>query len=139
MHLPRDWWLYSYRPYHVFFCMSQHHYRHPLPFTAHLKRGSDPDITVSPTSGELAPVNSRGTLFFITYEPKTYGRSHRARLVVQVWWVLLHVHVHVYRYYYVCMQHKYMYVHVHDSISRQNGGHSLILTIIIILYKFRSS
>jgi hypothetical protein len=56
---------------------------HPLPFTAHLTRGSDPDITVSPTSGDLAPVNSRGTLFFITYKPKTYGRSHRARLVVQ--------------------------------------------------------
>jgi hypothetical protein len=56
---------------------------HPLPFTAHLAHGSDPDISVSPTSGELAPVNSRGTLFFITYRPRTYGRVHKAKLTVR--------------------------------------------------------
>ena len=35
-------------------------------------------------SGELAPLNSRGTLFFISYKPLSYGRLHKARLIVQV-------------------------------------------------------
>ena len=59
--------------------------RHPLPFTAYLTQDSDPDITVFPASGELAPVNSKGTLFFLTYKPKTYGRDHKAKLIVQVY------------------------------------------------------
>ena len=67
--------------------------RHSLPFTAHLVHGSDPDITVTPTSGELTSVNGKGTLFFITYKPQTYVRDHRAKLVVQV---------RMYMYMYVC-------------------------------------
>ena len=70
--------------YHNSYCMMCFFGRHPLPFTAHLAHGSDPDITVSPTSGELAPVNSRGTLFFIAYKPRIYGRVHKARLIVNV-------------------------------------------------------
>jgi len=58
--------------------------RHPLPFTAHLVHGSHPDITVFPTSGELTPINGKGTLFFLTYKPQKYGHDHRAKLVVQV-------------------------------------------------------
>jgi len=39
---------------------------------------------VHPTSGKLAPINTRGTLFSVTYRPTTYGRDHHARLIVQV-------------------------------------------------------
>ena len=53
-------------------------------FTAQLLSGSDKEITVSPNSGELTPVNTKGTLFCVTYKPTTYGRNHHAKLVVQV-------------------------------------------------------
>ena len=58
--------------------------RHPVAFTAHLAPGSDSDITVSPMSGALAPINTLGTLFCVSYKPTTYGRDHHARLLVQV-------------------------------------------------------
>ena len=64
--------------------------RHPVPFTAHLAAGSDPELSVHPTSGELAPINTRGTLFCVTYKPTTYGRDHHARLIVQVC-VIMHM------------------------------------------------
>ena len=58
--------------------------RHPVPFTAYLASGSDPDIVVSPLSGTLAPLNTKGTLFCITYKPTAYGRNHQGTLIVQV-------------------------------------------------------
>jgi len=64
--------------------------RHPVPFTAHLAAGSDPELSVHPTSGELAPINTRGTLFCVTYRPTTYGRDHHARIIVQVC-VIMHM------------------------------------------------
>lgn len=68
----------------LFLNMSHHVNRHPTPFIAHLAPGSDPDLTISPTSGNLAPVNTRGTLFCITYTPTSYGRNHHGTLIVQV-------------------------------------------------------
>ncbi len=58
--------------------------RHPSPFTASFSPSSDPEISVQPTNGDLAPVNTRGTLFCVTYKPTTYGRDHHAKLIVQV-------------------------------------------------------
>lgn len=77
--------------------MSQHTtsvHRHPAPFTAHFAPSSDPDLSVSPTSGKLSPVNSRGTLFCLTYKPTAYGRNHRGTLIVQVG-----IHVRTMKYY----------------------------------------
>ena len=55
-----------------------------MPFKALLVSGSDPEISVSPSSGTLAPLNSKGTLFIATYKPKMYGKKHKAKFVVQV-------------------------------------------------------
>ena len=65
-----------------------------MPFTALLVSGSDQEISVSPTSGVLAPCDSKGTLFVATYNPMMYGKNHRAKFVVQVspsflWFLLL--------------------------------------------------
>ena len=51
---------------------------------AQLTAGSDSEFTVQPTSGDLAPVHTRGTLFCVTYKPTTYGKDHHAKLIVQV-------------------------------------------------------
>lgn len=56
---------------------------YPVPFTAYLAPGSDPDMVVSPLSGSLAPLNTKGTLFCISYKPTAYGRNHHATLIVQ--------------------------------------------------------
>ncbi len=60
------------------------YFRHPVSFTAHLTPGSDSDITVTPTSGTLPPIDTNGLLFCVSYKPATYGRPHTATLVVQV-------------------------------------------------------
>lgn len=57
--------------------------RTPMPFTAFIGSGSDPEITVSPTSGILASCRSKGTLFVVTYRPTMYGKNHCAKFVVQ--------------------------------------------------------
>ena len=59
-------------------------FRHPVPFTAYLVPESDPEISVDPTCGELSPINTRGTLFCVSYKPTTYGKDHFAKLVIQV-------------------------------------------------------
>ena len=58
--------------------------RNSVPFTAHIIRGSDPEITVSPLSGTLSSCDSQGTLFTIKYKPTMYGKKHHAKLIVQV-------------------------------------------------------
>ena len=58
-------------------------FRAPVPFTALIGSGSDPEITVSPMSGTLAPCSSKGTLFVVTYRPTMYGKNHCAKFVVQ--------------------------------------------------------
>lgn len=59
-------------------------HRTPMAFNALIVSGSDPEISVYPTSGLLAPRNSKGTLFVATYRPTMYGKKHRAEFVVQV-------------------------------------------------------
>lgn len=58
--------------------------RHPSPFTAYFVAGSDLEFTVSPQSGELHPVGTKGTLITVGFTPKLYGKSYQAKLVVQV-------------------------------------------------------
>nr|XP_039264663.1 cilia- and flagella-associated protein 47-like isoform X2 [Styela clava] len=59
------------------------HSRHPAPFNAFFMQGSDPELTVSPQTGELLPQGSEGTKIHVTFTPSMYGKSYRARLLVQ--------------------------------------------------------
>lgn len=42
------------------------------------------EFTVTPTSGELTPAGTEGTLIRVAYKPQIYGKTHKAKLVVQV-------------------------------------------------------
>lgn len=57
--------------------------RHTLAFEAFFAPNSDLEFTVTPTSGELAPAGSDGTLIRVAYKPQIYGKTHKAKLVVQ--------------------------------------------------------
>lgn len=58
--------------------------RHTLPFEAFFAPNSDLEFTVTPTSGELTPAGTEGTLIRVAYKPQIYGKTHKAKLVVQV-------------------------------------------------------
>ncbi|KAJ8003688.1 hypothetical protein DPEC_G00150920 [Dallia pectoralis] len=57
--------------------------RNPEPFTAGFLPGGDSDFQVCPSSGELLPVGSAGTLITISFTPSMYSRKHSAVLLVQ--------------------------------------------------------
>ncbi|KAM7428352.1 hypothetical protein ABFA07_020665 [Porites harrisoni] len=57
--------------------------RHTLPFEAFFASSSDPDFTVTPAYGELPPSGTEGTLIKVAYKPQIYGKTHRAKLVIQ--------------------------------------------------------
>ncbi|PFX34680.1 Calponin-likey domain-containing protein 2 [Stylophora pistillata] len=57
--------------------------RHALPFEAFFAPNSDLEFTVTPTSGELTPAGTEGTLIKVSYKPQIYGKTHMAKLVVQ--------------------------------------------------------
>ena len=59
-------------------------FRHTLPFEAFFAPSSDPDFTVTPECGELPPSGTEGTLIKVAYKPQIYGKTHKAKLVVQV-------------------------------------------------------
>lgn len=59
-----------------------------MPFEAFFEHRSDTAFTISPKYGELLPLGTLGTVFTITYKPSTYGRTHRAKLIVQVGFVI---------------------------------------------------
>ncbi|XP_078495986.1 cilia- and flagella-associated protein 47 isoform X1 [Ciona intestinalis] len=59
------------------------HSRHPTPFNAYFVGGSDNEFIVTPESGELQPQGTNGTKLSVTFTPNMYGRSYKARLVVQ--------------------------------------------------------
>ena len=59
-------------------------FRHTLPFEAFFAPSSDPDFTVTPAYGELPPSGTEGSLIKVAYKPQIYGKTHRAKLVVQV-------------------------------------------------------
>ena len=45
---------------------------------------SDPEFSVSPSTGELPPVENQGTLLIVSFTPNKYGKVYRGKLVVQV-------------------------------------------------------
>ena len=53
-------------------------------FEAYFASGSDGMFTVLPSSGTLLPVHSDGTLITVLYKPTYYGKTHRAKLLIQV-------------------------------------------------------
>ena len=59
-------------------------FRHALPFEACFAPSSDPDFTVTPAYGDLPPSGTEGTLIKVAYKPQIYGKTHKAKLVVQV-------------------------------------------------------
>ena len=58
--------------------------RHALAFETFFAPNSDLEFTVTPTSGELTPAGTEGTLIRVAYKPQIYGKTHKAKLVVQV-------------------------------------------------------
>ena len=58
-------------------------FRQPLPFEAFFAPSSDEEFTVTPSSGELSPAGTEGTLIRVAYKPQIYGKTHKAKLVVQ--------------------------------------------------------
>jgi len=59
------------------------HYRHPVPFTAHISPNAD-EFSVYPTTGELPAIGTQGSLICVSYRPLVYGKSHTAKAVIQV-------------------------------------------------------
>ena len=64
------------------------HCRHPVPFTAHISPNTD-EFSVKPTNGELPAMNTQGSLICVSYRPLVYGKSHTAKVVIQVSQLLL--------------------------------------------------
>ena len=55
-----------------------------VPYEAYLEKGSDPDFRVYPPTGQLLPLGTEGTLICVAYKPTLYGKTHNAKLIVQV-------------------------------------------------------
>ena len=58
--------------------------RSPTAYQAYLLGSSDREFSVSPSSGELPPVDNQGTLLIVSFTPTKYGKVYRGKLVVQV-------------------------------------------------------
>ena len=52
-----------------------------MPFKAYFEHGSSAELTVQPSSGELT---ADGTMFVVSYKPRSYGRNPTGKLVVEV-------------------------------------------------------
>ncbi|CAH1800026.1 unnamed protein product [Owenia fusiformis] len=57
--------------------------RHPVLYNAFFVCGSDPEFSVSPQNGELLPDGTSGTLITISFMPTIYGKTYKAKLVIQ--------------------------------------------------------
>ena len=55
-----------------------------MSFNAYFAAGSDPEFTVSPSSGELLPVGTNGTQLNVSFLPSVYGKIYTGKLIVQV-------------------------------------------------------
>ena len=56
----------------------------PMQYNAYFVAGSDAEFSVSPSSGELLPAGTKGSLIKITFSPCKYGKVYQGKLVVQV-------------------------------------------------------
>merc|ERR1712178_20544 len=57
--------------------------RHPVQYSAYFVAGSDSEFTVSPQTGELAPVDAKPTPICVHFTPSKYGKKYTSKLVVQ--------------------------------------------------------
>ncbi|XP_045065582.1 cilia- and flagella-associated protein 47-like isoform X3 [Coregonus clupeaformis] len=57
--------------------------RYPEPFTAGFLPGGGSEFQVCPSSGELLPVGSAGTLLTVSFTASMYSKRHHATLLVQ--------------------------------------------------------
>ena len=55
-----------------------------MSFNAYFAAGSDPEFSVSPSSGELLPVGTNGTMIRIAFLPAVYGKIYTGKLIIQV-------------------------------------------------------
>ena len=44
----------------------------------------DQMFSVTPSSGDLPPVNFSGQLFKVAYRPRYYGKTHTSKLIIHV-------------------------------------------------------
>ena len=59
-------------------------FRQAVPFTASLTADSDKEFALLCSSELLLPQDSEGTLIKVTYKPTLYGKTHKAKIIVQV-------------------------------------------------------
>ena len=52
-------------------------------FKAYFKEDSDSGFNVSPTQGVLQPLEKNGTMFTVTFLPLEYGKTKKAKLVIE--------------------------------------------------------
>ncbi|XP_052808119.1 cilia- and flagella-associated protein 47-like isoform X2 [Mya arenaria] len=57
--------------------------KHPVSYNAYFTAGSDPEFSVTPSSGELLPVGTNGSLIRVGFCPAVYGKIYTGKLVVQ--------------------------------------------------------
>jgi len=55
-----------------------------VPYNAYFLGGSDPELSIMPSSGELMPAGGKGTLLKVSFRPTKYGKIHQGKLIVQV-------------------------------------------------------
>ncbi len=66
----------------MYTCIS-HYYSEAVPFNASFA-SSLSELSINPSSGLLLPQNSDGTLFTVTYKPKTFDKRTNAILKIEV-------------------------------------------------------
>ena len=72
-------------------------YSQTVQFSASLTSSSS-ELSVHPTTGLLPSIDERGTLFTITYTPKTFNKSCQGRLKIEVC-------IYLFTYYYCVYVH----------------------------------
>ena len=60
------------------------HFRYPMSFNAYFSAGSDPEFSVSPSTGELLPIGTNGTMIRVAFLPSVYGKIYTGKLIIQV-------------------------------------------------------
>ena len=58
--------------------------RYPVSYAAYFAAGSDPEFSVSPSTGELLPVGTNGSMIRISFLPSVYGKIYTGKLIIQV-------------------------------------------------------
>ena len=60
------------------------YFRYPVTYSAYFTAGSDPEFSVTPSTGELLPIGSNGSMLRVGFCPSVYGKIHTGKLVIQV-------------------------------------------------------